>query len=118
MNEPNHASFQRSPCPIANVLDLLGDKWSLLIVRDLVLGKIRFGEFADSPEGIPTNILADRLKRLEMADLICKTTYCAKPVRYRYELTEKGKDLQPILEAMVLWATKHIPGTIIFPRQR
>jgi len=118
MNESFDFKFERSSCPIANILDLVGDKWTLLIVRDLILGKIRYGEFAKSPEGIPTNILADRLKRLESAGVIVKTAYCDKPVRYQYELTGKGKDLQPVLEAMEEWANKHVPGATTFPRYR
>jgi DNA-binding HxlR family transcriptional regulator len=111
-------NFERSSCPIANVLDLFGDKWTLLVIRDLILGKIRFGEFARSPEGIPTNILAERLKRLEKTGIVVKSAYCDKPVRYQYELTDKGKDLRPVLEAMVDWACKHVPGTSVFPRHK
>jgi len=111
-------SFERSHCPVANVLDVFGDKWSLLIVRDLILGKLRYGEFAQSPEGIPSNILANRLKRLEAEGVVAKTAYCGKPVRYQYELTEKGRDLAPVLEAMAEWAGKHVPGVRIFPRFR
>ncbi len=111
----NQHSFDRSICPIANVLDLVGDKWTLLVVRDLILGKSYYKEFAESPEGIPTNILADRLKRLEKVGIVLKTPYCLKPTRYQYELTEKGKDLVPILESMVSWATKYLPGTQVFP---
>ncbi len=111
-------SFERSHCPVTNVLDLFGDKWTLLIVRDLLLGKNRYGEFAQSPEGIPSNILANRLKRLESEGVVVKTAYCEKPVRYQYELTEKGRDLVPVLEAMAAWAGKHVPGVEIFPRYR
>ncbi len=111
-------SFERSHCPVANVLDVFGDKWTLLIVRDLILGKLRYGEFAQSPEGIPSNILANRLKRLEAEGIVAKTPYCEKPVRYQYELTEKGRDLVPILEAMADWAEKHVSGVKIFPRFR
>jgi len=118
MSEPDSDSFERSPCPVANALDLFGDKWSLLIVRDIVLGKIRYGEFAQSMEGIPSNILANRLKRLEAAGVVAKQAYCEKPVRYQYELTEKGRDLVPVMEAMVDWATKHVPGVRVFPRYR
>jgi len=114
----SNASFDRSHCPVANVLDVFGDKWSLLIIRDLILGKIRYGEFAQSPEGIPTNILANRLKRLEAEGVVMKSAYSDKPVRYQYELTEKGRDLVPILEAMVEWAEKHVPGVKVFPRYR
>ncbi|MEC4748152.1 helix-turn-helix domain-containing protein [Methylomicrobium sp. Wu6] len=116
MNDLNQAQFERSRCPVANVLDVFGDKWTLLVVRDLVLGKSRFGEFSESAEAIPTNILAERLKRLELGGIVTKTPYCRKPLRYQYELTEKGRDLIPVLEAMVVWAGKHVPGTKVFPR--
>src|SRR5205814_5278749 len=82
--------FPRSPCAVACTLDLVGDKWSLLIVRDMLRGNVTYGDFQNSPERIPTNILADRLKRLEKAGLISKSAYQDHPVRYAYELTEKG----------------------------
>jgi DNA-binding HxlR family transcriptional regulator len=101
----------RSACPIANTLDVLGDKWTLLVIRDLFfLGKHRFGEFLASPEGIPTNILTDRLRRLEEHGIVTKVAYSAKPQRYEYHLTAKGTDLLPVLRAMVEWATRHLPG--------
>ena len=106
----------RSPCPVACSLDLLGDKWTLLVVRDLLLGKQTYSEFQRSPEGIPTNILAERLKRLQAAGIIDKTEYQQRPVRYAYRLTEKGRDLQPVLLAMIDWGNKHIPGTV--PRKQ
>jgi DNA-binding HxlR family transcriptional regulator len=104
-------SFPRSVCPIANTLDLVGDKWSLLVVRDLLHGKRTYGELLDSPEGIPTNILADRLRRLEDAGLIASSAYQDRPVRYAYSLTEKGAELGNILLALVQWGKRHIPGT-------
>ncbi len=116
MTDLDQDPFERSCCPVANVLDVFGDKWTLLVVRDLILGKSRFGEFSESAEAIPTNILADRLKRLEQGGIVTKTPYCRKPMRYQYELTEKGRDLLPVLEAMVAWAEKHVPGTKVFPR--
>jgi DNA-binding HxlR family transcriptional regulator len=103
--------FPRSPCAVACTLDLVGDKWSLLVVRDLLRGNVTYGKLQDSPEGIPTNILADRLKKLEQAGLIAKSAYQEHPVRYAYELTDKGKDLREILGAIVRWGKKHIPGT-------
>jgi DNA-binding HxlR family transcriptional regulator len=103
--------FPRSPCAVACTLDLIGDKWSLLVVRDLLLGNVTYGELQNSPEGIPTNILADRLKRLEEAGLIAKSAYQEHPVRYAYGLTEKGKALGNVLLAFVRWGKKHIPGT-------
>src|ERR1700733_3372832 len=91
--------FLRSPCAVACTLDLVGDKWSLLVVRDLLRGNVTYGELQNSPEGIPTNILADRLKRLDDAGLIAKSAYQEHPVRYAYELTEKGKCLGDVLLA-------------------
>src|SRR5262245_57191473 len=104
------STLRRSACPVANTLDLVGDKWSLLIVRDMVHGKRTYGELAASPEGIPTNILADRLRRLEEAGIIESAPYQERPVRYAYTLSEKGKDLGEILLAFVRWGRKHIPG--------
>jgi DNA-binding HxlR family transcriptional regulator len=89
----------------------VGDKWSLLVVRDLLRGNVTYGALQDSPEGIPTNILADRLKRLEQDGLIAKSPYQDHPVRYTYRLTEKGKALGDVLLALVRWGKKHIPGT-------
>ncbi|HXH03551.1 MAG TPA: helix-turn-helix domain-containing protein [Candidatus Competibacteraceae bacterium] len=109
------ASFPRSPCPLASTLDLVGDKWTLLVVRDLCFGKRLFREFAESAEGIPSNILAERLKRLERAGLIEKRPYQTSPVRYEYRLTAKGRDLLPALRALAEWGNKHIPGTWPLP---
>jgi len=103
--------FLRSPCAVACTLDVVGDKWSLLVVRDLLRGSLTYGELQNSFEGIPTNILADRLKKLEQAGVISKTAYQEHPVRYTYELTEKGKGLGEVLLAIVKWGKRHIPGT-------
>jgi len=108
-NEP----LKRSLCAVANSLDIVGDKWSLLVVRDLLHGKRTYGELADSPERIPTNLLADRLKRLESAGIIVGTPYQQRPVRYSYTLTPKGKDLGGVLLAFVRWGKQHIPGTVV-----
>jgi DNA-binding HxlR family transcriptional regulator len=105
------SAFLRSHCPIASTLDLVGDKWSLLVVRDLLYGKQTYGEILNSPEAIPTNILADRLKRLEQNGLVERTAYQDRPVRYAYRLSDKGKDLGSVLLALVAWGKKHIPGT-------
>ena len=110
--------FQRSSCPITNVLDLLGDKWTLLVIRDLVLGKRRFQEFMASPEAIASNILANRLSKLEAAGLITRRAFQQNPIRYEYFLSKRGKDLEPILEAIVVWGKKQFPGTKKFPRVR
>jgi DNA-binding HxlR family transcriptional regulator len=111
--EPETRDFLRSPCAVACTLDLVGDKWSLLVVRDLLRGNVTYGELQNSLERIPTNILADRLKKFEEAGLISKSAYQEHPVRYAYELTEKGKALGDVLLAFVRWGRKYIPGTKI-----
>ena len=104
--------FARSACAIANSLDIVGDKWSLLVVRDLLHGKRTYGELALSPERIPTNILADRLERLKSAGIVTRTPYQQRPVRYAYTLTPKGSALGDVLLAFVRWGKQHIPGTV------
>ena len=110
MNSPK--PFARSACAVANSLDILGDKWSLLVVRDLLHGKRTYGELALSPERIPTNILADRLERLMSAGIVARTPYQQRPERYSYTLTPKGSALGEVLLAFVRWGKQHIPGTV------
>ncbi len=98
-------------CPVAAMLDILGDRWTLLVVRDLFAGKRIYSEFQVSPEGIPTNILAERLKRLVGNGIAKKIPYQERPLRHEYVLTAKGRDLGPILQAMVEWGERHVPGT-------
>jgi DNA-binding HxlR family transcriptional regulator len=102
----------RSPCPITTTLEVIGDKWSLLIVRDLLLGKSKFSEFLDSPEGVTTNILADRLRRLEAEGLITRALYQQRPDRYAYSLTDAGKDLKPVITAICRWAEVWRPKAV------
>lgn len=101
----------RSPCPIANALEIVGDKWTLLIIRDAFAGKKTYSEFQASPEGIPTNILADRLKKLVAFNILKKTPYQQHPVRFSYHLTEKGRSLSPLLKETMNWGLAHIPQT-------
>jgi len=101
----------RSVCPITGTLDILGDRWTLLVVRDLLLGKRTYSEFQASPEGIPTNILADRLKRLQQHGIIDKTPYQQAPVRYAYHLTPKGQRLAPVVQEIIKWGLENLPGT-------
>jgi DNA-binding HxlR family transcriptional regulator len=103
---------RRSRCPVACTLDVLGDRWTLLVVRDLVRGKRRFAEFVDSPERIPTNILTDRLKRLVSLGVVRSRRYSDRPPRVEYQLTAKGEDLRAVLHAMVEWGIKHAGGRI------
>jgi DNA-binding HxlR family transcriptional regulator len=101
-----HPTPSRSDCPIACTLDLIGDRWTLLIVRDLFKGRHRFSEFLASDEGIKTNILTDRLKRLERAGLVKRSPYEDRPPRYEYHLTPSGRSLSPVLRAMFDWGRK------------
>ncbi len=103
-------------CPITSLLDAIGDKWTLLVVRDLFLGKRRYAQFIDSKEKIPTNILAERLKRIEEFGLVTKSPYQTNPVRFEYSLTEKGKALEPILNEMARWGLRYIKGTKLFSK--
>lgn len=106
----------RSACPIANALDILGDRWTLLVIRDLTfLGKRRFGELLSSPETIPTNLLTDRLRRLEEGGLVEKVPYQLRPPRYEYQLTAKGRDLFPVLRALAEWSLRHLPAVAAPP---
>ncbi len=94
-------------CPIARTLDVVGDRWTLLIVRDLFFGNARFGELLEVNEGLPPRLLSDRLKRLEERGLVTRTVYRQHPLRAEYHLTEKGRSLAPVLEAIVAWGLEH-----------
>lgn len=105
---------KRSPCPVACTLDLIGDRWTLLVIRDMMFfGKQRFEEFLESPEGISTNILANRLRLLEELGLAEKQPYSNHSRRMNYQLTEKGKSLRPVLKVITAWGLKHIDDTQI-----
>lgn len=102
---------KRSVCPVACTLDVLGDKWTLLVIRDLFSGKKTYSELQNSPEKIPTNILAERLKRLVDNGIITKSPYQQRPVRYEYNLSSKGQALGEILQAMHKWGEEYVPGS-------
>ena len=97
---------------MASALDILGDTWTLLVVRDLLwFGKRRFAELLASAEGISTNILTERLERLEREGVIVRHPYQDRPVRYENSLTPKGRDLEPVLRELVRWGSRHVKGT-------
>lgn len=101
-------SKHRSGCPLSISLEMFGDRWSLLIVRDLMVRGLRtFKEFQESGEGIATNILSDRLHKLEAAGLIEAEVPKTDGRRVNYRLTEKGIDLAPVLFELLIWAAKH-----------
>ena len=103
-----------SGCPIDFALDLFGDRWTLLVIRDLLfVGKRHFKELMESPERIASNILTARLKKLEERGLIER---CADPDNRKqviYTLTDKGRDLAPVLVEMVRWGGRHDPDTLV-----
>lgn len=102
---------RRSDCPISSALDVLGDRWSLIIVRDLVFKGLReFGQFLGADEGISTNILSERLERLQCAGIIVRSDHPEDGKKYVYRLTEKGVDLIPLLIQLVLWGAKYTPN--------
>ncbi len=101
----------RSNCSIARSLEIVGDKWTLLIVRDLMWhGKHTFQALQESAERVPTNILSERLKRLEQWGLVRREPYQQRPVRYDYQLTEEGRSLEPILLQIMAWGHKRLGG--------
>lgn len=104
-------SFKRSDCPLACALDLIGDKWSLLIVRDLLFGRSRFAEFLDAGEGISRAMLTTRLRELEKAGIVRPKSHPTRSALDSYELTESGMNLGPTIVALVQWSRANIPGT-------
>lgn len=100
---------KRSLCPIASALDIIGDKWSLLIVRDLVFeGKNTYGQYLRGDERIATNILADRLEWLEQAGIIMSKPHPDGRVKATFQLTPKGADLIPVIVDLVTWSDKYL----------
>ena len=102
---------RRSICPVSCTLDLIGDKWTLLVVRDLMCGKSHFKDFSASPEGIASNILTDRLDRLLDAGLVEQYESETRAGTFAYRLTRKGWSLGEILESLVRWGLEHLEGT-------
>lgn len=108
----------RSNCSISRTLELLGDKWTLLIIRDLMWhGKHTFKELADA-EGIPTNLLSNRLQRLIHWGLASRKQYQNNPVRYSYHLTEAGLALEDTLLEVMAWGNKYLGGGLYEPNRR
>jgi len=108
MPKSKPALDRRSGCPLNASVEMLGDRWSLLIVRDMMLrGSRTFKEFLQSYEGIASNILADRLRKLEAHGIIATQRHPSDGRKLIYLLTKKGIDLAPVLTEMVLWAAAH-----------
>jgi len=113
-DQVTHMEKSRSNCPITYALDIFGDRWSLLIIRDLLLhGKRHYGAFLNSDERVATNILADRLVSLERRGLISKTLDPVDKRRSLYRLTPMGIDLAPVLIEIIVWSAKYDPATSV-----
>ncbi len=94
-------------CPVARTLDLIGDRWTLLIIRDLFLGKTRFSQFRESNPAPPPRLLSERLQRLEGHGLVERVVYSQRPLRAEYQLTTKGRALGAVVREMVVWGLEH-----------
>ena len=100
---------KRSDCPISSALDIVGDKWSLLIIRDIAMsGKNTYNEFLKADEGIATNVLADRLSMLEMAGILVKEEHPESKAKIFYRLSVQGIDLLPVLVEIILWSDRYL----------
>jgi DNA-binding HxlR family transcriptional regulator len=103
---------RKSNCPINHALELFGDRWTLLIIRDLAFkGKSHYNEFLQSEEKIATNILADRLQQLEINGIVIKQTDPAHGSKLLYKLTDKGIALVPLLIEIILWSARYDMNT-------
>ena len=104
---PVYPEFEPSACSVARTLDVLGDTWSILVLRDVLLGAHRF-DLVQEHLGIARNVLAARLKRLVEHGLLEKRQYQARPPRFEYHLTRKGLDLQPVLIGLMQWGDRYV----------
>jgi DNA-binding HxlR family transcriptional regulator len=99
--------YEGQVCSIARSLELVGDRWTLLIVRDLILGLSRFDEFVESL-GVASNVLTDRLNRLVEEEIAERVPYGERPDRFEYRLTAKGRELGPVLLALMQWGDRYV----------
>ncbi len=100
--------LDQETCPVARGLSVIGDRWTLLILRDCFRGVRRFEDFQQRL-GVTRHVLADRLRKLEAAGVLRREPYQQRPPRHEYRLTERGLDLQPVLMTLVTWADRHLP---------
>lgn len=98
----------KMPCNIAQTLNIIGDRWSLLILHELLIGHDTYSELRERLDGIPTNLLSERLKTLETDGLLVSALYQEHPPRYHYRLTESGADLGDVFNALILWGERHL----------
>ncbi|MDR5867524.1 winged helix-turn-helix transcriptional regulator [Halomonas koreensis] len=104
-----HADAPPTPCPLARSLELIGDRWSLVILREIIQGRHRYTDFSHCAERIPTNILASRLRKLTAHGLIARVPGRDRPRRHEYHLTRKGAALLPAMQALARWGSDQLP---------
>ncbi|WP_248923899.1 winged helix-turn-helix transcriptional regulator [Paenibacillus hamazuiensis] len=96
------------PCNIAQTLNIIGDRWTLLVIHEILVGRSTFNEIKKALSGISSKMLSDRLKYLEDGGLVVSTLYSDHPPRYQYKLTDSGKDLEGVFNALLLWGRQHL----------
>lgn len=101
--------LKNEDCPVARGLSVIGDRWTMLVLRDCFLGIRRFDEM-QSRLGITRHVLADRLRKLEASDVLRREQYQARPPRFEYRLTDRGKALYPVLVTLIAWAEQNVPA--------
>jgi DNA-binding HxlR family transcriptional regulator len=111
------AGLPGRPCPIAAALGLVGERWALLVIREIALGATRFSDIV-AGTGAPRDRIAARLKALESAGIVARTPYHDGPVRYEYRLTDSGDALMPVLDALLEWGRHHAVASDDPDRQR
>jgi DNA-binding HxlR family transcriptional regulator len=102
------------PCPVARSLEFLGERWTLLIVRDLLLGAKKFQDFSASLSGVAPAVLSHRLKVLEKHGIVSRQLYSKHPPRAEYALTERGLELRPVVRALGIWGARHLGASWTF----
>ncbi|MEK5036564.1 winged helix-turn-helix transcriptional regulator [Sporosarcina sp. FSL K6-3457] len=96
------------PCNIAQSLNIIGDRWTLLVIHEILIGQTTFNEIKRGLDGISANLLSERLKLLEAQGLVTSELYSSHPPRYQYTLTESGKDLEHVFHALIIWGSDHL----------
>lgn len=105
----NRTYSRQQRCPIARSLDVVGDRWTLLLIRDLAGGHGRFADLLRTLSGISPTMLSERLQLLEREGLVTSTLYSEHPPRAEYMLTEKGEAMRPVLQALAAWGKEYTP---------
>ena len=96
------------PCNIAQTLNIIGDRWTLLVLHEILVGRTTFSDIKKELKGISSNILSDRLKHLEKAGLVVSSLYSEHPPRYEYSLTDSGKELENVFNAIIIWGRSNL----------